>query len=287
MADQTYAYACCCSYPHATVVKYVAHSPDLMLEDIGTLSYFSGIIDGQKRAVCFITKHHYSLGLFRQFAKQELLKTGVCPTLAPVCNLDIQNAQAWPCSTADVHAAAETRFYGTHTVAECISKLKAPLMQTVVSQEWANWVSKGAAKVKDEAAIVKAFLLNEKDFWTKLEIMTAVFQPFVDLLRLTDSLVPAASKVNIPLAKPCFLKWLMLSTLYCLWLLDCRTAVSSSFLPKVVLLHVFARRAHPEERAAAAAEGHCEGHRKEGSMTTVTFTLRASAWIQYFGICHE
>jgi hypothetical protein len=81
-------------------------------------------------------------------------------------------------------------------VAERILKLKAPLMQTVVSQEWADWVSRGAAKVKDEAAEVKAFLLNEKEFWPKLEIMTAVFQPVVDLLGLTDSLVPAASKVS-------------------------------------------------------------------------------------------
>ena len=101
------------------------------------------------------------------------------------------------CLTACVHAAAETRFYGAHIVAERILKLKAPLMQTVVSQEWADWVSKGVAKVKDEAAAVKAFLLDEKDFWTKLEIMTGLFQPVVDLLRLTDSLVPAASKVNI------------------------------------------------------------------------------------------
>lgn len=55
----------------------------------------------------------------------------------------------------------------------------------------------GPAKVKDKAAAVKAFLLDEKEVWTKLEIMTTVFQPVVDLLRLTDSLVPAASKVNI------------------------------------------------------------------------------------------
>lgn len=82
-------------YPHATVVKCVAHSLDLMLEDIGKLSYFSSIIEGQKRVVRFVTNHHYSLGLFRQFAKQELLKISVCLPVAPVCSLYMQGAQAW------------------------------------------------------------------------------------------------------------------------------------------------------------------------------------------------
>ena len=59
-------------------MKCVAHSLDLMLEDIGKLPYVNGIIEGQKRVVRFITNHHYSLGLFRQFAQQELLKTGAC-----------------------------------------------------------------------------------------------------------------------------------------------------------------------------------------------------------------
>jgi hypothetical protein len=60
------------------VVKCVAHSLDLMLEDIGKLQYFSDTIEGQKRIVRFITNHHYSLGLFRQFAEMELVKTGAC-----------------------------------------------------------------------------------------------------------------------------------------------------------------------------------------------------------------
>ena len=58
------------------MVKCVPHSLDLMLEDIGELSYFSGVITDQKRVVRFITNHHYSLGLFRQFAPKQLLKTG-------------------------------------------------------------------------------------------------------------------------------------------------------------------------------------------------------------------
>ena len=72
-----YVWNCHCRYPHVTAVRCVAHSLDLMLEDIGKLTYFSDIIDGQKRIVRFITNHHYSLGLFRQFAEYNLVKTGV------------------------------------------------------------------------------------------------------------------------------------------------------------------------------------------------------------------
>ena len=61
------------------MVKCVAHSLDLMVEDIGKLAYFIAIIEGQKQIVRFIMNHHYSLGLFRQFADKELLRTGVCP----------------------------------------------------------------------------------------------------------------------------------------------------------------------------------------------------------------
>lgn len=60
-----------------TVVKCVAHSLDLMLEDISKVPYFGELIEDQKRIVRFITNHHYSLALFRQFAQKELLKTGL------------------------------------------------------------------------------------------------------------------------------------------------------------------------------------------------------------------
>ena len=83
-----------------------------------------------------------------------------------------------------MHAAAETRFYGAHIVAERMLELKAPIMQTVVSQEWADWVTGASAKVRDEAADVKALLLDEKNFWGRLVVMVDIFQPVVKLLRL-------------------------------------------------------------------------------------------------------
>ena len=95
-----------------------------------------------------------------------------------------------------VHAAAETRFYGAHIVAERMLEVKAALQQTVVSQEWTDWVTGASVKVRDEAADVKALVLDEKNVWGKLVVMVDIFQPIVKLLRLTDSAVPAASKVS-------------------------------------------------------------------------------------------
>ena len=48
-----------------------------MLEDISKVPYFGELIEDQKRIVRFITNHHYSLALLRQFAQKELLKTGL------------------------------------------------------------------------------------------------------------------------------------------------------------------------------------------------------------------
>lgn len=70
------------------MAKCVAHSLDLLLEDIGKLHYFSEVIEGQKRVVRFITNHHYSLALFRQFAQKQLLKTGACPHGSSDCPLE-------------------------------------------------------------------------------------------------------------------------------------------------------------------------------------------------------
>jgi hypothetical protein len=47
-----------------------------MLKDIGQLPFFSGVIAEQKKVIKFITNHHATLGIFRELAEKELLKTG-------------------------------------------------------------------------------------------------------------------------------------------------------------------------------------------------------------------
>ncbi len=90
-----------------------------------------------------------------------------------------------------VHAAAETRFYGAHILAERMLELKAALQQTVVSQDWTDWVTGASAKVRDEAADVKVLVLDEKNVWGKLMVMVDIFKPIVKLLLAVLSAVSA------------------------------------------------------------------------------------------------
>lgn len=102
-----------------------------------------------------------------------------------------------------MHVAAETRFYGAYIVAVRILEIQAALMQTVVSQEWADWAKRSDKKLREEAAAVKALVLDEAGFWGKLEVMVDVFAPVVKLLGLVDSQVPSASKVSTEPARVC------------------------------------------------------------------------------------
>ena len=66
-------------------------------------------------------------------------------------------------------------------------------VQQTVSCEWTDWVIGAPAEVGDEAADVKALMLDEKDVWSRLVVMLDIFQPIVKLQRLADSTVPAAN----------------------------------------------------------------------------------------------
>ena len=92
--------------------------------------------------------------------------------------------------------AAETRFYGSFIVAERMIELKEAVQQTVVSSVFNNWAAAQSAKVMEEAAAVKSICLNEEAFWKKEAQLVEIFAPVVKLLRLTDSALPALSKVS-------------------------------------------------------------------------------------------
>lgn len=75
-------------------------------------------------------------------------------------------------------------------------ELKEAVQQTVVSSEFSSWAANQSAKVKEEAAAVKFICLNEEGFWKKESQLVEIFAPVVKLLRLTDSALPALSKVS-------------------------------------------------------------------------------------------
>jgi hypothetical protein len=100
------------------------------------------------------------------------------------------------CQYLQLECAAETRFYGAFIVAERMIELKEAVQQTVVSSAYSGWAAAQSAKVKAEAAAVKSICLNEEGFWKAEAQLVEIFGPIVNLLRLTDSALPAISKVN-------------------------------------------------------------------------------------------
>ena len=75
-------------------------------------------------------------------------------------------------------------------------ELKDAVQQTVVSPELRRWTAAQNPKVKEEAAAVKSIALDDEGFWKKEQQLVDIFAPIVELLRLTDSALPALSKVR-------------------------------------------------------------------------------------------
>jgi hypothetical protein len=67
-------------YPHITYSGYIAHGIDLVLEDIGKSDWVHKIVNEARTNIKFITNHHKSQALFREFSSKvnnmELLRLG-------------------------------------------------------------------------------------------------------------------------------------------------------------------------------------------------------------------
>ena len=99
-------------YPHTTCAPCAAHCVDLLLEDIGKLSWIASVIAEGHDVVKFITIHQSSLALFRSHSKLQLLKPG------------------------------ETRFATNVIMLQKLCECKDALQETVVSREYKQWLAK-------------------------------------------------------------------------------------------------------------------------------------------------
>jgi hypothetical protein len=67
-------------YPHITYNGYIAHNIDLVLEDIEKIGWVHKIVNEAITNIKFITNHHKSQALFREFSSKvnnmELLRLG-------------------------------------------------------------------------------------------------------------------------------------------------------------------------------------------------------------------
>ncbi|MCO5604408.1 hypothetical protein L7F22_058573 [Adiantum nelumboides] len=96
-------------YPHITWSPCMAHCLNNLLKDIGGLTWAKTTFATGKEIVTFITRHHFSLALYRTFAKEELLKY------------------------------AETRFAYNFLMLRRLRNMRPALKQMVTSPEWAAW----------------------------------------------------------------------------------------------------------------------------------------------------
>jgi hypothetical protein len=144
-------------FPWLTWIPCTAHIVDLYLEDVAKHEYFSGAVDAGRRIIKFVCSHSKSKSLFR--AKSQL-------------KLILYN---------------DTRF-ATHCLAmERLIAVRIPLLEVVVSQDWADWLDEPAsAKYREEAAAVKSCILADQ-FWFALNVFKSICEPAVVLMRQADS----------------------------------------------------------------------------------------------------
>jgi hypothetical protein len=63
-------------YPHITWTACRSHVLDLLLEDVGKLTWAAGPIRKARKLVKFITNHHMAQALYRKHSALQLLKPG-------------------------------------------------------------------------------------------------------------------------------------------------------------------------------------------------------------------
>jgi len=139
-----------------------AHCLDLLLEDIGKLTWTSHVIAEARAVVKFITNHHKSLAIYREHSHLELLKPG------------------------------ETRFASQFIMLQRINNCKDALQETVVDREYKKWLSCGKSAVMGKT--VTDTVLSE-NFWQSVAEIVELSEPIVSLLRLVDGVVPCVGKI--------------------------------------------------------------------------------------------
>ncbi|MCO5557497.1 hypothetical protein L7F22_011062 [Adiantum nelumboides] len=138
-------------YPHITWSPCMAHCLNNLLKDIGGLTWAKTTFATGKEIVTFITRHHFSLALYRTFAKKQLLKY------------------------------AETRFAYNFLMLRRLRNMRPSLKQMVASPEWAAWPTSHSTTAQT--------CYNEviqEEYWVKVDQLLRVCLPIVTLLPEND-----------------------------------------------------------------------------------------------------
>eukprot|EP00253_Pinus_taeda_P006022 PITA_06022 len=134
-----------------------AHCLDLLLEDMGKISFIKEAVDMARSIPKFIYNHAFVLSLMRRFTRNKELRR-----------------------------PAITRFATTFITLQPLLRCQFELKQMFVSDDWRNCRYN---RRPDGKAIAK--MVYSKTFWRGVEEACAVSEPIVKILRLVDGEKPA------------------------------------------------------------------------------------------------
>eukprot|EP00253_Pinus_taeda_P030301 PITA_30301 len=143
-------------YHHIFWTPCVVHSLNILLSKMGKqIEWIQVIFEEAKEIQAFITSHHMSQGIYREFAKLEPLKI------------------------------VETRFASHIIVLKRLMQVKDALQSMVCSSLWNQW----RQSQSDRAQALKQLVVDD-EWWDRVEYLLAFTKPIVDLLRMFDTNMP-------------------------------------------------------------------------------------------------
>eukprot|EP00253_Pinus_taeda_P023997 PITA_23997 len=136
----------------------VAHCIDLMLENIGKISFVKNIVDSSKSITKFIYNHASVLSLIRKFTNNKEL---VCPAI--------------------------TRFATSFISLQSLLNSMWNVKRMFLSEKWyALTISR-----KPEGEAICRLVSYQENFWAEVQEVCTVTEPLVKVLRLVDGEKPA------------------------------------------------------------------------------------------------
>ena len=135
-------------YNHIFWTPCIVHNLNLILEEIEAKTEWIKELTGQAREIIkFITNHHQSQAMYREYSKLELLKV------------------------------VETRYASNFIMLRRLVEVKSALMSMVVGVTWAEWRQSDL----ERGNMVSRVLIDE-DWWSKIEFLLKFTLPAFELL---------------------------------------------------------------------------------------------------------
>ncbi|KAH7388481.1 hypothetical protein KP509_16G077800 [Ceratopteris richardii] len=142
-------------YPSIVWTPCASHCLDLLMEDIGSLSWVKSILTQALSIVTFIYIKVRVLAIYRTYSDLELLKS------------------------------SSTRFAYIWIVLERLVDVQNKIQKTMVSDEFKEWLEAENCESKQEAKTIQRLTLKE-EFWAAIKGVVVATLPIYKVLQMTD-----------------------------------------------------------------------------------------------------